>query len=154
MSPEKLILLARPHPFIVADMKPMLEKGGFGTVVLQKMSDLPTLARQSSGAVISLALASPIDEPPEVVYAKLRRTAPHLPVLFAGLAPLSKIESKLSHLAQAAGIDATIVEISAQNLDSPRLGAVGTFLYVSAEDFSSPNRKDLAARIVARHFGN
>ncbi|MCI0492776.1 MAG: hypothetical protein L0Z07_07550 [Planctomycetes bacterium] len=154
MPTEKFVLLARPHPFIVADMKPMLEQSGFTATALQKMADLSALARKSSGAVISLALTSPISETPESVFAKLRRSAPEIPVLFAGLPPLAKVSSKLAHLAKEAGIDAAILEIAAEHENSAQLGAPRTFLYVSAEDFSSGERKSLAARIIARHFGN
>jgi hypothetical protein len=59
---SKSILLARPHPFIVEEMRPLLEQSGYGVTKLERLADLPALAKNCSGAVISLALASPIPE--------------------------------------------------------------------------------------------
>ena len=49
---NKQILLARPHPFIVSDMKPFLEQTGFSPVQMKGISELTRLASTSfSGAI-------------------------------------------------------------------------------------------------------
>lgn len=59
------ILLARPHAFIVGEMKPFLEQGGFAVTALSTVANLPTAVAGTCGAVISLALTSSIPESAE-----------------------------------------------------------------------------------------
>ena len=82
---KKQILLARPHPFIVSDMKPFLEQNGFIPMQMIGINELSGLASSSlSGAIISLAVQSTIEESVEMVFKGIRRQFPGLPVAFAG----------------------------------------------------------------------
>ncbi len=153
MTDTKRVLLARPHPFIVAEMTPLLEQGGYTASKLERLADLPIQAKGAKGAVISLALSSSIAEPPEDVFAKLRRSAPAVPVVFAALLDFSVASRKLEDIAQRAGIKATVLGIDESNHDSAALGKPATFLYVGKDDFASPETKALAARLIQRHFG-
>ncbi len=124
------VLLARPHPFIVAEMKPLLEQRGYTTTKLEWLADLPNLVGGAAGAVISLALTSPIEASAEEVFAKLRRTAPHLPVIFAALLDVKPALAKLEEIARSAGVEATVLGVEAGNENSMVLGKPETFLYV------------------------
>lgn len=53
---SKNVLLARLHPFIVAEMKPFLEKNGDTLVQLDTTMSLPFMASKAGGAIISLDL--------------------------------------------------------------------------------------------------
>lgn len=73
------VLLARPHAFIVSDMKPFLEEAGFKVIKTESLPQLADLSRGCVGAVISLALSSPINASPEEVIKSLRQANPGLP---------------------------------------------------------------------------
>lgn len=73
---SKNVLLARPHPFIVAEMKPFLEEDGYTISRLGALANLPTLAPKAGGAIIALALSSPLPESAETVFTQLRQVAP------------------------------------------------------------------------------
>lgn len=72
---SKNILLARPHPFIVAEMKPFLEENGYTLAKLEAIANMATLAPKAGGAVISMALSSSIPESAEEVFQRLRHCA-------------------------------------------------------------------------------
>jgi hypothetical protein len=150
---SKTILLARPHPFIVAEMRPLLEQSGYTISKLEKLADLTTLARGASGAVISLALASPIPESVEEVFMKLQHIAPNLPVLFASLLDLNVVSRNIEEIGRKAGIHPTILGVVPGSDNSPALGKHETFLYIGKNDMAVPERRALAARLIQRHFG-
>ncbi|HUW39232.1 MAG TPA: hypothetical protein VMV91_18070, partial [Rhodocyclaceae bacterium] len=53
------ILLARPHPFIVAEMAPLLGDLGYAPIKLASLADMDSLAStRLRGAIISLAISS------------------------------------------------------------------------------------------------
>lgn len=149
----KNILLARPHPFIVSEMKPFLEENGFEAVKAERLSDLAALASGASGAIISLAVSSAVSESAEEVFAELRRQQPKMPVLFAALLDYAKMKSSLERLAKVTGVTANVLGVERDSEAHPRLGKPETFLYVSKDDLASSERKALAARMVQRHFG-
>ncbi|MDT8383254.1 MAG: hypothetical protein RRB22_02465 [Gammaproteobacteria bacterium] len=152
MTDTRQVLLARPHPFIVAEMLPLLTQGGYSAVKLERLADLPQQAKGAKGAVISLALASSIAESPEQVFAKLRRSAPSVPVLFAAMLDYSMVSRKLEDIAQHAGVRATIIDIEGAGKNPAALGKPQTFLYVSKDDLALPQRKALTARMILQHF--
>ncbi|MEJ2574426.1 MAG: hypothetical protein P8164_12685 [Gammaproteobacteria bacterium] len=83
---KNAILLARPHPFIVSEMKPFLEQSGFTPLPVKDIRQLAGLALTSfSGAIISLAVQSTINESAEMVFEAIRKQSPYLPVAFAGM---------------------------------------------------------------------
>lgn len=65
---NKTVLLARPHPFIVAEMKPFLEQSGYNAVKPEKLDDMASIARSSAGAAISLAVSSALGKPETFLY--------------------------------------------------------------------------------------
>jgi hypothetical protein len=153
MSDAKPVLLARPHPFIVAEMLPLLAQSGYVTSKLERLADLPLKAKNARGAVISLALASSIAEPPEDVFAKLRRSAPAMPVVFAALLDFTLASRKLDEIARQAGVKATVLGVEKNTDGSGALGKPATFLYVGKDDLVSTERRALTMRLIQQHFG-
>ena len=149
---SKTVLIARPHTFIVSVMKPFLEECGFATDKLEHISDLPLQSRQISGAVISLALSSSITESAQDVFLKLKSTAPQVPVLFAAMLSLEQARPALERIAKQAGIAATIIGVDASSAAAAQLGRQETFLYVSKDDLTAPDRRATTARLIQRHF--
>jgi len=78
---SKTILLARPHPFIVTEMKPFLEQSGFAARKLENLSELSAKAAGISGVIISLAVESSISQSAEEVFTALRKASSSVPVL-------------------------------------------------------------------------
>lgn len=149
---SKTILIARPHTFIVSVMKPFLEESGYVIDKLTHISALPTQSTGLAGAVISLALSSSIVESAEEVFLKLRSVTPRTPVLFASMLSLEQARPALERMAKQAGLAASILGVDATPAAATQLGRQETFLYVSKDDLTAPERRTMAARLIQRHF--
>lgn len=149
---SKNILLARPHPFIVAEMKPFLEENGYLIIKLDAMANLPVMASKVGGAIISLALSSSLPESAEAVLQQLRQTAPGVPVVFASILSFDQARPGMERLASQCGIKATFVGIDSEASASSHLGRAEAFLYFSKNDLATPTRRVVAARMLKRHF--
>ncbi|MDZ7863965.1 hypothetical protein [Acidovorax sp.] len=148
---SKNILLARPHPFIVAEMKPFLEENGYTLAKLEVISNMATLAPKAGGAVISMALSSSIPESAEEVFQQLRQSAPAVPVVFASMLSLDMARPGLERMAALCRVNASIAGIDNEGTVS-QWGRPDTFLYFSKDDLAIPARRAIAARILKRHF--
>lgn len=149
----KRLLLARPHPFIVSEMKPFLEMAGYQVHKLEDQTELPGNARSSVGAIISLAVTSSISASAEEIFLQLRQATPHLPVLFAAMSPLEKLQVSLERIAKNAGITAHILGLEATDTSNQLCGLPTTFLFISKDDLLDGERRKLALNAVKRHFG-
>jgi hypothetical protein len=149
---SKTVLIARPHTFIVSVMKPFLEGGGFGVDKLEDISGLENQSAGISGAVISLALSSSITKSAEEVFLKLKSLALRVPVLFAAVLSFEQARPALERMAKQAGIQANITGVDATPAAAAQLGRQETFLYLSKDDLTSPERRAAAARLIQRHF--
>ena len=148
---SKNVLLARPHPFIVAEMKPFLEENGYTITKLEALANLPTLAPKAGGVIISLALSSPLPESAETVFKQLRQVAPGVPVLFASMLSFEQAQAGMERLAAQSGGQAALYGIDTETSAS-LLGRPEAFLYFSKDDLASPERRVVAARMLKRHF--
>lgn len=146
------ILLARPHPFIVAEMKPFLETHGYAALKPEGAQTLDALARACAGAVISLAVTSSTGLEADEVLRRVRSAAPKLPLVFAGLLPFEKYRQTLERLAQQTGLAGEGLAVSAETETSKVLGSPQGWLYVSKDDLLDPTRRELAASLLKRHF--
>lgn len=148
----KKILLARPHPFIVKEMQPFLEQNGFSAKKLVSLSELPSNVAGLSGAIISLAVESSVNETVEAVFSELRRVSPNVPVLFAAMLTFDAMKGVLRRLAKSNEIEATILGVDLASKGHPDLGKPNTFLYLSNSDFVTPEKRALATKIIQQHF--
>ncbi|OHC75761.1 MAG: hypothetical protein A3H24_06380 [Rhodoferax sp. RIFCSPLOWO2_12_FULL_60_11] len=149
---SKTVLIARPHTFIVAVMKPFLEENGYATDKLEHISGLQSQSTGAAGAVISLALSSSIVESAEEVFLKLKSMAPRTPVLFAAMLSLEQARPALERIAKQAGLQANVLGVDATSAAAAQLGRQETFLYLSKDDLTFPERRATAARLIQRHF--
>lgn len=148
----RTVLLARPHPFIVTEMKPFLEQHGFSAKKLEKLAELPSQVLGLSGAIISLAVESSIRETVETVFVELRHASPRLPALFVGMLDFAAMKGVLRRLAKSLEIDAVILGIDSSTANHPDIGKQNTFLYLSNGDLATSEKRALAARIIQHHF--
>ena len=149
---SKIVLIARPHTFIVSTMKPFLEEGGFGTDKLEHISGLSSQTSGIAGAVISLALSSSITDSAEEVFQKLKSEAPRVPVVFVAMLSFEHARPALERIAKQAGMQAVITGIDPTPAVAAQLGRQETFLYLSKDDLISPERRANSARLIQRHF--
>ena len=119
------VLLARPHPFIVSEMKPFLEQNGYAPRKLEAVAGIPAGVSGASGAIISLAVVSSISESAEEVFVELRKSASRLPVLFASMIEFTIAKGTLQRLAKNIGVKATLLDISPASEAHPELGRPG-----------------------------
>ena len=148
----KTVLLARPHPFIVAEMKPFLEQNGYQAIKLETLDNLSVQSGSAVGAIISLALSSSIGETAETVFQRLRKDAPHVPVLFASMLTFNQARPGLERIAKQTGLQANLVGVDVAPTAAAQLGDQKTFLYFSKDDLASPERRATALRLIRRHF--
>lgn len=148
----KIVLLARPHPIIISEMRPFLERAGFAPKRLDSLSMFKSSNEPISGAIISLAVSSSIEDTAEAVFSGIRKYAPRLPILFAAMLDFSAMKGALRRIAKLNNIEATILGVDPANDNHPDLGKPNTLVYLSMGDLTTPIRSVLAAKIVQRHF--
>jgi hypothetical protein len=145
----KKVLLARPHAFIVAEMRPFLERSGYQPTRLENLDDMhPGKLGSFSGAIISTAVVSSIPAKAAEVFAALRQHYPSLPVIFAGLTEFDSTLPSLQRIVHALHPAASILPFDSSSENHPRLGERDVFLFLNKEDIAS----SAAESILRRHF--
>lgn len=153
MAIERKILLARPHAFIVAEMKPLLVQAGYSPAPLAALSDLANSASHAArGAVISTAVSSTIPESAEAVFVMLRQHAPRVPVVFAGLPEFGVARRAIERIVMPSMPNASVIPIEAVNERHPGLGRPDVFLYIQKENLKTPEGLALTEHMLQRHF--
>ena len=149
---SRTILLARPYPFLVDEMKPFLEEDGYH--VHKAESDGSGLDTPGyAGAVIALASLSEVNLDPGEVLARLRAADREMPVVFAGLLPLASYEPTLKRLAERHEIPARPLGIGPGSESDPEPGSPETFVYLQRADLNEPEQRSRALALIRRHFG-
>ena len=147
------ILLARPHPFIVSEMKPFLEQSGFSPLPIKDISELEGLASTSlSGAIISLAVQSTIDESAVMVFEAIRKQFPYLQVAFAGMLDASMASKAIKRVLPESIGNYHVIAADKNNERRVELGQPSTFVYIRDSDLSTPDTAKIAALMLQRHF--
>ncbi len=149
---SKAVLLARPHPIIISEMKPFLEQNGFSPRRMDSLVELKASSVNVSGAIISLAVSSSIGESSEEVFSEIRKYAPRLPVLFAAMLDFVAMKGVLRGIARISGIEATILGADAASENHPDLGKPNTLLYLGMSDLTTPQKRAFAAKTIQQHF--
>lgn len=151
MAQDKRVLLARPHAFIVDEMKPFLLECGYTPVKVASLAELQSaLAQPAAGAVISTAVSSSIGADAATVFAALRQGAPALPVMFAGMADASTIRLTAGRAVALVVADAAFHEAGGWPL---RFDRQREFLVLRKEDLTSAEARQRAARALRSLFG-
>ncbi|MDE2087798.1 MAG: hypothetical protein KGI63_11245 [Xanthomonadaceae bacterium] len=148
----KSILLARPHPFIVAEMAPLLEALGFEPVRLESLAHLDRhgVATPWRGAIISLAISSSVGATATEVVRALQTRAPRLPLAFAGMVPTETAGKTIERLFD--GQAPTVADIDSQRRQPQPLGGTGTCLYFSKAQIGDPGLQAEIRQLMAAHF--
>lgn len=153
MAIVKRVLLARPHSFIVAEMRPFLERTGYQPTKLENIDDMyPGKLGQFNGAIISMAVVSTIAAKPAEVFSVLRKNYPTLPVVFAGLTDFQSTMPGIERMVRGLHPSAEILPISSLAETHHRLGAHDIFLFMNKDDLTDDSGDGLAERTLRRHF--
>lgn len=153
MTVGKKVLLARPHSFIVSEMRPFLENAGFTPVKLERLTDLESgTVGTLSGAIISTAVVSSVGASAEEVFAALRRKFPRLPILFAGLTEFPTMKGAVERVTKPVHGNAEVLPIAASTESHPRLGRENVFVVLHKDDLAPGEAASLAERILRKHF--
>jgi len=145
----KKVLLARPHAFIVAEMRPFLERNGYQPTRLEILDDMhPGKLGSFTGAIISTAVVSSIPAKAAEVFAALRQHYPALPVIFAGLTEFDTTLPSIQRIVHALHPGAAILPFEASTENHPRLGERDVFLFLNKSDIAG----SAANSILRQHF--
>jgi len=149
----KTVVLARPHPFLVSDMRPWLEGAGFGVSKPEKADDLISLARGCRAAVVSLALTSPTGMSVDDVLQVLKNEAPDARLLFASLLPFEKAKPAIVSLAVRLGMQPSVVHLGAsKEANQSLLGRRDTWGYLAKDDLADSVLRMFASNLMLKHF--
>jgi hypothetical protein len=133
---QKSILLARPHPFIVNEMKPLLTQAGFDIKGVINDAALANIEMAScSAALISLAVVSPVTMSPPQVLELLKAKKFNGKLIFAGLVPFERVEGNLKQFLAETG----------WNIEAPALCSAHAIDcsagYIQQSDLAAPQAK-------------
>jgi DNA-binding NtrC family response regulator len=151
MAAEKRVLLARPHAFIVNQMRPFLLDAGYVAVGARDLDHLRTeLASTFKGAIISTAVTSTVEADAAAVFRLVRERQPRLPVVFAGMADAATMRVT----AERAVKDLVASPVFAVPDDyRPGADRQASFLILRKDDLLDAAAVERSARALRSHFG-
>ncbi|KKO44657.1 hypothetical protein WG68_13965 [Arsukibacterium ikkense] len=144
------ILLARPHPFIVSEMAPFLQEQGFRFNRLLNLDALNDELAKADAAVISLAITSPLPQSAEELLAAIRHIKPSMPIVFASLLPLERVQNSILRLMQAHHQQAAIAA-AGQMVGAAHPGQPATALYFCKDDLADAIKRDAFSKLLKLH---
>ena len=150
---SKMVLLARPHPFIVNEMKPMLEQSGYRVSKPSSLDGVGGMVNESAAAVISLALVSDMTESAEEVLGVMLRKKPTLPIVFASMLAFDRAVPAISQMAKHMGINAKVIGITSPAKVTAGTDSNKTFFYLSKDNLSDPTLRNQVQLLLKSYIG-
>lgn len=153
MAVEKRVLLARPHAFIINQMRPFLLEAGYTPVGAQSLDHLAQeLVGTFQGAIISTAVSSAVNADAAAVFRLVREKLPRLPIVFAGMADAATMKLSADRAVKALVSTPTIA--SPQDLGfATAADRTSTFLVLRKEDLMPGGTQEAAMRALRTLFG-
>lgn len=153
MAVEKRVLLARPHAFIINQMRPFLLEAGYTPVGAQSLDHLAQeLVGTFHGAIISTAVSSAVNADAATVFRLVREKLPRLPIVFAGMADAATMKLSAERAVKALVSTPTIA--SPQDLGfATAADRTSTFLVLRKEDLMPGGSQEAAMRALRTLFG-
>jgi len=146
------ILLARPHPFIVAEITPLLGELGYEPIRLASLADLGRMVPAGlRGAIISLAISSSVGATAAETVDALGRRFPGLPLVFAGMIGIDMAAQNIGRLF-ADGTAPLVVGVDGPVGARMVAGSKAACLYVSKEQISDTTRHTAIKAMLKAHF--
>lgn len=152
MTPLRRVLLARPHAFIVNEMRPFLVTAGFAPVRIDGLHQLDQEIRTpAQGAIISTAVTSSLGADAATVFRKIRESNASLPVVFAGMADLATMEAVVMRAVRDLQPEARAVGPAGFRLARPQDRA-STLLILRKEDLQQGAMQEAAISAIRMLF--
>lgn len=140
------VLLARPHDFVVEDMKKWLVELGVEPVRLSALAQLEAHAeRDVAAVVVSTAVTSSVPATFGEALAACRRRFPRVPVVIAGLSAVASARAGFASDLGAHGLSLHGPE------EAVAWNTPGVALYVQDADFK-PERRGRLTLAARRHL--
>ena len=153
MAVEKRVLLARPHAFIVNQMRPFLLEAGYTPVGTQSLDHLAqALSGSFHGAIISTAVSSTVNVDAATVFRLVREKLPRLPIVFAGMADAATMKLSAERAVKALVSTPTIASPQDMRMASGS-DRSSTFLVLRKEDLMPGGSQEAALRALRTLFG-
>jgi hypothetical protein len=151
----KSILLARPHPFIVADVAPLLAAKGFEPIRLESLACVESAGTATwHDAIISLAISSSIDATATKVVRALHAKAPQLSPALPRMIPMEVRVQTIRRLLDdhPPGVVDVDVDVDSQYLQPRPLGNIDTCLNFNKVRISVHTLRASIQSMIAAHF--
>jgi len=152
MSTLPRVLLARPHTFIVNEMRPFLVEAGFASVRINSMEQLAEELRlPAKGAIISTAVSSSLGADTATVFRRVREWNPNMPIVFAGMADFATMQATVKRAVKELCPSAQVV--GAAGFRISRLSDRSTtFLVLRKEDLQQGPMHEAAIDAIRAHL--
>lgn len=152
LAQRPVVLLARPHPMIVTEMRSFLDENGYEPLPLSNLAERPeTQGRPIAAGVISTSLTSQVREPVEEVALRLREWYPDLPLVIATIAERQMIARAVARkLCDAVGTVAVLDVLEVSPADA-RLGSPEHVLLLHRSDLSGERSAEVGG-VLRRHL--
>lgn len=146
----KKVLIARPHAFVNDEIKAVIENAGFHPLTVGSSIELREIDLSLvSGAVVSLAVNSPVEDSIEDVIEYLRGNQPHLPIAFAALMSFDMACRLLSSMGLK---NSGLLAVSEQTRRSSELSQATTYIVMQKNELLNGDNMDLLKYILSKHF--
>ncbi len=153
MASEKRVLLARPHAFIVTEMRLFLIEAGYVPVRVEDLAQLGSeLGASLQGAVISTAVTSTMDADAATVFRVIRQAQPGLPVVFAGMADFDTMKA-VTQRAVSALVPSPTVAGPRDFRAAGGAAKASNFLVLRKPDLQAGAAHDASIRALRASFG-
>ncbi len=154
MADDKIVILARPHPFIAEHMKKFLIDKGYTPHPITEIHELDQLdASTMKGIVISTSVVSSIGDSYLDVFQGIRAKYADMPIIFATLGQIEDMIKPISHAISTETDPAKVVVVSPATVGDPSLGTKNTFMLVHKNDLIEPESIKMTSRMIDAHFG-
>lgn len=153
MAVEKRVLLARPHAFIVNQMRPFLLEAGYTPVGATSLEHLAQeLGGALRGAIISTAISSTVDADAPTVFRLMRERQPRLPVVFAGMADAATMRLSAERAVKGL-VSAPVIALAQDYQAVAAQDRASSFLTLRKDDLLGGPAQEVALRALRSHFG-
>ncbi|TDP40305.1 hypothetical protein DEU29_102205 [Idiomarina aquatica] len=144
----KTVTLARPHPAIVGDMVPFLEKLGIEVEQITRLEQLQyELTLTTDAVVISLAVTSTVRATVERVLSEVMRLNPNVLLIFSSELPLKKKQKNLFYMLSRYFENPCITDCD--NECAPTYD--GRCLYICGDDLKLEGRRQKVRDLIKRY---
>lgn len=159
MAKGNVVLLLRPDPFFVEQMKKALTRSGFAPYVMEYVTELNQFdVDKVRGVVISAAedktmsLLGGNKNSPSDVLLKVREKLPETPVVFSSLHGVKELVMSIGKALKGLDEKNTLLPLTPSSMEDPRIGTASGYLFMLRDDLSKASHVKLVDALLKKHF--